>query len=100
MLVYSAAKASLSGILKSLTLDLSIYNTRINSLILGAVKTEMHERITKNFNSDALNDYQNKHLLGFGEVGDITPMIMFLLCEGSSWMTGSEIILDGGFTSI
>lgn len=99
MLVYSTAKASLKGALKSLSLDLSKYKTRINSILLGAVETEMHNRITKNFNDKILNDYKNKHLFGFGKVDDITPMVIFLLSEGSSWMTGSEITLDGGFTA-
>ena len=40
-------KSSLSGITKSLALELSKYNVRVNNVILGAIKTEMHDRITK-----------------------------------------------------
>ena len=99
MLLYSTAKSAMSGITKSLAIELSKNKVRVNSLILGAVKTAMHERITKFLTSDSISDYENKHLLGFGNISDILPMIIFLLSDASRWMTGSEIVLDGGFNS-
>ena len=96
MSVYSATKASISGILKSLSKELVAYNTRINSVLLGAVKTEMHLRITKNYNEKMLENYNKKHILGFGKVQNVTPFLIYLLTDASSWSTGSELVLDGG----
>ncbi len=48
---------------------------------------------------DSLFDYEQKHLLGFGELEDVSPMAIYLMSEASSWMTGSNIVLDGGFNS-
>jgi len=97
MTFYSASKASISGIMKSMSVDLSKYNTRVNSLILGAIKTEMHNRITSRMNEEMINSYEKKHLFGFGQTKDISPMIIYLLSDASKWITGSEFVLDGGY---
>ena len=99
MAVYSGAKAALSGIMKSLSVELSSRNVRVNCILLGAIKTEMHQRIIKYLNEDSLIEYEQKHLLGFGELEDINPMIIHMLSDASSWMTGSNIVLDGGFNA-
>ena len=82
---------------KSLAIELSKGGTRVNSLILGAVETEMHKRITKNMSQDTLRDYEQKHLLGFGSTNDINPIIVYLMSDISRWTTGSEILIDGGY---
>ena len=96
MLLYSAAKSALSGITKSLALDLSKSNVRVNNVLLGAVETEMHSRITKFLDESSINFYRDKHLLGFGKKDDVSALIVYLLSDASSWMTGSDIVLDGG----
>jgi NAD(P)-dependent dehydrogenase (short-subunit alcohol dehydrogenase family) len=96
MLLYTAAKSALSGITKSLALDLSKNNVRVNNILLGAVKTEMHSRITKFLDDRLIEQYRDKHLLGFGKKDDVSALIIYLLSDASRWMTGSDIVLDGG----
>jgi len=99
MLLYSAAKSSLSGITKSLALELSKYNVRVNNVILGAIKTEMHDRITKFLSNESKESYEKKHLFGFGELDDVNSLLVYLVSDVSRWMTGSEVLLDGGLLS-
>ena len=99
MAIYGASKSSYSGMLSPLAKELSGFNTRINSLLLGAVKTNMHRRILKQTSSKALVDYENRHLFGFGETSDVYPTVIFLLSDLSRWITGSELVVDGGYSA-
>lgn len=96
MLLYSAAKSAMSGATKSLSLELSKNKVRVNNIILGAVETEMHDRITKYYNQESINRYKDKHLFGFGKKEDVSGLIIYLLSDSSRWMTGSNIVFDGG----
>ena len=97
MAVYGASKSSFFGMINPLAKELSDYNTRINLLLMGAIKTEMHERIVSKTSKKALGNYENRHLLGFGDTSDVTPMLIFLLSDLSKWITGTQITVDGGY---
>jgi NAD(P)-dependent dehydrogenase (short-subunit alcohol dehydrogenase family) len=58
----------------------------------------MHERLSATLGADALSDYENRHLLGFGRVEDVASAAAFLLGSGSAWITGTTLVVDGGFT--
>ena len=46
-----------------------------------------------------LDDYVNRHPLGFGKAESIATAAAFLLSEASSWITGSQFIIDGGYSA-
>ena len=98
MVGYSAAKAAVDGMVRSLAAELAPRRIRANSLAAGAVQTEMHERLSATLGADALSDYENRHLLGFGRVEDVASAAAFLLGSGSAWITGTTLVVDGGFT--
>ena len=58
----------------------------------------MHMRLTQSLSADSVNNYREKHLLGFGTALDIAQMVAFLFSDGGRWITGSNVIVDGGFT--
>ncbi len=97
MAVYGASKSSFSGMLSPLAKELSDYNTRINLLLAGAIRTEMHQRIKSKTSKNALKNYEDRHLFGFGDTSDVTPMLIFLLSDLSKWITGTQITVDGGY---
>jgi len=84
-------------LVKSLACELATKKIRINSLVAGAVETEMHARLTHNASSDVIDAYRDMHLLGFGEKSDISNAALFLLSEYSKWITGTDLVVDGGY---
>lgn len=97
MTAYSAAKASVDGLVRSLACELAPRRIRANSIAAGAVKTAMHDRLVKNSGEAAMQSYEQAHLLGFGEPNDIANAVVFLLSDASAWMTGTTMFVDGGY---
>ena len=97
MTAYSAAKASIDGLVRSLAVELATKKIRVNSIVAGAVNTEMHQRLTRGLDEIAIKNYQRTHLLGFGEPEDISNAVIFLLSAASRWITGTSMVVDGGY---
>ena len=93
--LYSSTKAALDGLMRSLAVELSP-KTRVNSILPGAVKTQMSKELLSN--EAFLNKLNKDYLLGIGEPNQIALVVRFLISKDSSWITGQEIIVDGGRT--
>tara|TARA_B100000073_G_C23683445_1_gene553499 strand:- start:251 stop:1030 length:780 start_codon:yes stop_codon:yes gene_type:complete len=96
---YSSIKSSINSICNSMAIELATKGIRVNTILAGAVETNMHKKITSILSKDLIEKYENKHLLGFGKAEDISHMVSFLLSPASRWITGSSIIVDGGFSA-
>ncbi|WP_257874469.1 SDR family oxidoreductase [Helicobacter sp. 11S03491-1] len=88
--VYAASKAGLDSLSRSLSHELSP-QVRINSIILGNIQT----RATQH-----LQDTLLAPPLGVGKPQDVSYLVEFLLSARSGWITGQNIVLDGGKTSV
>lgn len=95
---YAASKGAIEGAVRSLACELSQKNIRINCICGGAVKTEMQDRIFSALTEDALKNYEARHLFGFGQPGDIANGVAFLLSDASRWITGTSLVIDGGYS--
>jgi len=95
---YGASKAAMIRLSKSLAVQFAKYNIRSNTILPGAVETPMQNRWKK-------NPKAKKNLANFiplkriGKPEDISNVIMFMLSDQSGYITGTEIIVDGGTTS-
>ena len=92
---YSATKAGVNAAVKSIALEIAP-KYRINAISPGFVKTEMIESWSKIYDKEYIEAMDKAYPLGIGEVGDITPLVCFLLSESSRRITGQNIIIDGG----
>lgn len=97
MSAYSAAKAAVDGMVRSLAVEFAPRRIRVNSIAAGAVSTEMHERLTSATPSEALQAYEAKHLLGFGRPDDVAQVGAFLLSDAGRWVSGATWVVDGGY---
>lgn len=97
MAAYSAAKAAVDGMVRSLACELAPRRVRVNSIVAGAVTTEMHGRLGKSLSDEGMADYEGRHLLGFGSPADIADAALFLLSDASQWITGTAMCVDGGY---
>jgi NAD(P)-dependent dehydrogenase (short-subunit alcohol dehydrogenase family) len=92
---YCASKAALDGLMRALAVELAP-GIRVNSILPGAIQTSMAaEAFADPIIVDKLNrDYP----LGLGEPDDIADAIEFVLSQKARWLTGQEIVIDGGRT--
>ena len=96
---YGATKAALAGYVKSLALELSAQEIRVNTIHPGVVETPLLEVSNGTFGEEELDALRQKYpLKRFGKPEDIARCAVYLLSDASSWMTGSSILIDGGFT--
>ena len=87
--VYASAKSALLGLMKSLAIELK--PVKINTIVLGAVKTKATQDIINE--NEAF--FHNQIPLGLASDTVLNSWALFLL-EGKTWMTGQELIIDGG----
>nr|WP_278646956.1 SDR family oxidoreductase [Pandoraea pnomenusa] len=98
MTAYSASKAAIDGLARSLAVELAPRKIRVNSVASGAVETAMHGRLASSLPPAAMQAYEEKHLLGFGTTDDLANAVTFLLSPAARWITGTTMVVDGGFT--
>ncbi|XP_026725277.1 L-xylulose reductase-like [Trichoplusia ni] len=94
--IYSASKAALDAMTRSMALELGPYGIRVNSVNPTVIMTEM----AKVGWSDPAraNEMLSKIPLGrFGEVSEVVNAVVFLLSERASMINGVELPIDGGF---
>jgi NAD(P)-dependent dehydrogenase (short-subunit alcohol dehydrogenase family) len=96
--MYSASKAALSAFSKVLASELAPQGIRCNSVCPGIIKTAMTQQASEVVSEEELKKAESEYPLGYGEPSDVAGLIMYLLSDMSKWMTGSDLIIDGGFT--
>lgn len=97
MVTYSAAKAAVDGMVRSLACELAPRQIRVNGLAAGAVASEMHHAITAQLGEAGVDAYASHHLLGFGQTDDVAKAALFLLSDAARWVTGTTLVVDGGY---
>lgn len=95
LFAYSAAKAGVRCAVKSIAQEIGIGGRRINCVSPGWVHTAMTDNYSQT--TGIQGDEKNRYMLGLGNVSDISQPILFLLSDASAWMTGSDMVIDGGF---
>ncbi len=96
--VYCASKHAMEGFTKAMAIELAPHNIRVNSLGPTFLETPMTKPF---FENEAFRDeVLSKIKLGrLGQLEELTGAIVFLASNASSLMTGSALVLDGGWTA-
>lgn len=92
---YSGSKAAANGVVRSMALELAP-DVRINSVSPGAIHTEMTDSMQ--MDEDVVERMKNTYPLGWGKTNYIADTVKFLLSDDSTWITGQNIVVDGGRT--
>jgi len=95
---YGASKAAMIRLSKSLAIQFASNNIRSNIILPGPIETDMQKRWKKNPKSKK-NLEKFIPLKRVGKPQDISNVCMFLLSDQANYITGTEIIVDGGITS-
>lgn len=97
--MYSISKGAVSSGARCLSVEYSSRNIRVNTIAPGIVNTPMTKNSTYKQNNELKAKTLEKYPLGFGEPVDIANACVFLISDASKWITGSEIIVDGGYSA-
>ena len=94
--LYNATKGAVSAFMRNAALELASKNIRCNSVAPGMVETPLKEGISVVTAEQWEIDRQLYPLGRFGIPEDVAHAIIYLLSDASSWVTGTEIVIDGG----
>jgi NAD(P)-dependent dehydrogenase (short-subunit alcohol dehydrogenase family) len=91
---YIAAKAGLRSLTQAMALELARHGIRVNSLAPGYFMTELNSAFLQSESGDKLR--QRIPFRRFGEPGDLDGALLLLASPAGAYITGSEIVVDGG----
>ena len=94
---YTASKAAISGMVKSLALELSTRNITVNSVAPGFIKSNMTDRLNNDQKNAILDRIPMKKL---GDSDDIAKAVGFLCSENANYITGQTLHVNGGLALI
>ncbi|RST73031.1 SDR family oxidoreductase [Siminovitchia acidinfaciens] len=95
---YSASKGSLRAIARAAAADLGQFNVRVNTVFPGVVETPMVAKLTEYKEAmDALVRATPMQRLGQPE--EVANAILFLASDEASYITGAELVIDGGYSA-
>lgn len=95
--MYAASKGAINSFCKAAALELAPKGIRVNAILPGMIETNI--LTNSDISQEQLNEHKKNYPLGrFGSVQDVASLIIYLMSSESSWMTGSLLKLDGGFT--
>jgi NAD(P)-dependent dehydrogenase (short-subunit alcohol dehydrogenase family) len=92
---YAAAKSGINGLTRSLALEVASRNIFVNAISPGWTQTDM----TKGFSEEFQKERISRIPVGrMGKPEDIAPLVVFLACDESNFMTGQILYVDGGMS--
>ena len=93
--IYCATKAALDGLMRALAVELAP-DTRVNCILPGALNTAMAASAMND--AEVAANVKASYPLGIGKPEDIANAVQFLLSDEARWLTGQELVIDGGRT--
>jgi NAD(P)-dependent dehydrogenase (short-subunit alcohol dehydrogenase family) len=97
--IYTASKGAVHGIIKGMAMELAPKNIRVNSVNPGLVESHIYDAGV--ISEEQIEEDKNKYpLKRHGKPEEIAYAVIYLLSDASSWVTGSALIIDGGFTLV
>ncbi|MGB9747751.1 MAG: SDR family NAD(P)-dependent oxidoreductase [Bacteroidales bacterium] len=97
--LYGMTKGALLAAVKSLSIELASSHIRVNAISPGVVETPMSKNAVYSRNEESFQRIKNLHPLGLGRPEDVANACAFLVSDASRWITGINLIVDGGYSS-
>ena len=95
---YSASKGAMISAIRSMALELAKKRITVNCISPGTVMTPLMENYLSTLSAEDYKKRIDGFPLGLGQVEDISNACIYLLSGASRWVTGQNLIVDGGYT--
>ncbi len=95
---YSLTKGALISGVRSMACEYAKKNIRFNCVSPGVIETPINAEQPYMKNPEIRAHFEAKHLLGIGKTTDISYACLYLLSDASRWITGQNLVVDGGYT--
>ncbi len=97
--IYAASKGGVIAMTRAAAIEWAAKGLRINVVSPGAVETDMFERFTGG-NERVKAEFKAAHPLGrAGSVADIADAVLWLASDAAAFVTGHNLVIDGGYTA-
>jgi len=96
---YSATKGALIAASRAMAVELARRHIRVNTLSPGLVHTRLSDSALGRLDPEKTKQLEEAHPLGSGTPEDVARAAVFLLAPEARWITGIDLIIDGGFTA-
>lgn len=95
---YSASKAAIVAAVKGMAVEYAPRNIRVNSVSPGWIKSNRADVVSEKLSEDGLSSIHNRYPLGLGSATDVANAVAFLSSDSAKWITGIDLLVDGGRT--
>jgi NAD(P)-dependent dehydrogenase (short-subunit alcohol dehydrogenase family) len=95
---YCASKGAITAAMRSMALELAPRKVRVNCLSPGLVRTDMTEASGSRMSEGQWARIADMHPLGTGSPEDVAHAAVFMLDPRNRWVTGADLVIDGGYT--
>jgi len=97
--LYSATKGALVAMTRSMALELAREQIRVNCVAPAVVSSAMAEKYEQSVPPETFAKISALHPLGLGRIEDVANAVVFLLADTGRWITGTTLVVDGGYTA-
>src|SRR5574341_554125 len=97
-IAYAGSKGALVASARAMAVELARRKIRVNVISPGLVRTEMVEKSSQVLTKSQIQAIEDAHPLGLGQPEDVAHAACFMLSPKSKWITGTELVIDGGRT--
>ena len=96
---YSASKGAVAAGVRSMAIELARRGIRVNAISPGLVRTSMTAGAFSVLSKEQVKGLEESYPLGTGEPEDVARAAVFLLAPQNRWITGVDLVIDGGYTA-
>jgi NAD(P)-dependent dehydrogenase (short-subunit alcohol dehydrogenase family) len=96
---YCSSKGALVAGMKAMALELAMKNIRVNTVSPGVIATELVDKNYQKAPGDALDSILKNQVLGMGMPENVAHSCIYLLSSAGSFITGTDLKVDGGYTA-
>ena len=95
--LYCGSKGALDASIRALALELAAKKIRVNSVVPSNIRTPMLEEMISVAGAEAEKEIHVRQPLGIGDPSDVAHAVVFLLSDAAKFISGTNLVVDGGY---